>query len=220
MNNISINNQSLILSSASKPEPFVHTGQVIESTHNLIVLVSSLEADLSAMARRVWQLASASSAHIIFLALYSNSVQQPGLRRELVSMAAMVSDGAVSAEVAVLEGTDWVGAVRSLSKAGDVVVCLGEQRVGASRKSLSQVLQSQLDLPLYILSGFYPQKAVRPNWISQAAAWGGSIAILAGFFLLQVRIDDLTQNWSQSVFFFMSVLLEIAIIWVWNNLFE
>lgn len=217
MNNINVNDQSLILSQVPHPAPFVHVGQVVETTHNLIVLVSSLEADLAAMARRVWQLASASSAHIIFLGLYSNMMQQPSLRRELVTMAALVSDDKVSAEVAVLPGVDWVSAVRSLAREGDMVVCLGEQRISGSHRSLSQVLQAQLDLPLYIISGLYPEAISNPRWISRLAAWGGSLALIAGFFILQVRIVSITQNWFQSALIMSSVALESTLIWVWNN---
>jgi hypothetical protein len=98
-------------------------------------------------------------------------------------------------------------------------VCFAEQHIGLSHKPLSQVLQSDLNVPLYILSGLYPQIDSHPNWLAQAAAWTGSIAIILGFFLLQVKSDHLTKDWSHIILPVLSIPLEVWLIWMWNSLF-
>ena len=192
----------------------------LQPARRLIVLVPSLEADLTALTCRVWELANSSDAHVQFLGLYSDPVQEPRLRRELVTMSAMVNDGRVTAEADVIFGKDWVNVVKTHCQAGDMVVCFAEQRAGLSRKPLSQILQSELNLPLYILSDLYPQDDSRSNWPSQIAAWAGSIAIILGFLVFQAKIDHFGKDWTHTVLLLLSIPFEIWLIWVWNTLFE
>ncbi len=220
MNKLNSKHQSLTLSSASRSDPSTLpsvAGQRLEPARRLIVLVPCLDADLTAVARRVWELANAADAHIQFLGLYSDPAQEPRLRRELVTMSAMVKDGRVSAEADVIFGRDWVDAVKTRWQAGDMVVCFDEQRVGLLRKPLSQILQSDLNVPLYILSGLYPRNDSRSNWPAQIAAWTGSIAIILGFFVLQIKIDHLAKDWA-IVLQLLSLPVEVWMIWVWNSL--
>ena len=192
----------------------------LEPVRRLIVLVPTLEADLILVTHRVWELANTTDAHIQFLGLYSDPSQEPSFRRELVTMSAMVNDGRVSAEADVIFGKDWVGVVKIRYQTGDRVVCFAEQRVGLSHKPLSQILQSELNVPLYILSDLYPQNDSRSNWPSQIAAWAGSIAIIFGFLVFQAKIDHLAKDWSHTVLLLLSIPFEIWLIWVWNSLFK
>jgi len=94
----------------------------LEPVRRLIVLVPTLEADLILVTRRVWELANTTDAHVQFLGLYSDPSQEPSLRRELVTMSAMVNDGRVSAEADAVFGKDWVDVVKTYYQAGDMVV--------------------------------------------------------------------------------------------------
>jgi len=211
MTRINYEHQVLTLPIVSQPDP--------ESAHRLIVLVPSLEADLTAVTQRVWELANATGAHIKFISLCNDATQEPSLRRGLATMSAMVKDGNVSAEAEVVSGRNWVEVVKTRQQAGDMVVCCAEQRAGLMQRPLSQILQSDLDMPLYILSGLYPQNDSRSNWLSQAAVWLGFIAIILGFFTLQIKIDQLAQDWT-IILQLLTTAVEFWLIWVWNNLFK
>ncbi|MDO9302785.1 MAG: hypothetical protein Q7T89_15470, partial [Anaerolineales bacterium] len=141
-------------------------------------------------------------------------------RRELVTLSAMVKDDRVSAEADVIFGKDWVNVVKTRAQPGDMVVCFAEQRVGLSRKSLSQILQSDLNMPIYILSDLYRQNASHSNWLAQIAVWTGSIVIILGFFVLQANIYRLAKDWAHIVLLLLSIPFELWMIWVWNSLFE
>jgi hypothetical protein len=200
--------------------PSLTSSSMTQPARRLIVLIPYLEIDLGPIAHRVWELANATGARVQFLALYSDAIQELSLRRQLVNMSAMVNDGKVAAEAEVIFGKNWVDVVKPRWQAGDLVVCFAEQRVGLSRKPLSQILLSDLDVPLFIISGLYPQNDSRSNWATQIAAWIGSIAIIFGFFMLQVKIDHLAKDWAQMVLLLLSIPVEVWIIWVWNRLFE
>jgi hypothetical protein len=145
--------------------------------------------------------------------------EEPSLRRQLVTISALVGDGRVVAEAKVEIGTNWVNAVKRNYQAGDMIVCFAEQRAGILHKPLSQILESKLNMPVYILSGLYTQDSPRSNPFAQISAWMGSIGIIIGSSLLQIRIAATPQDWAQTTLLILSVVFEAWLIWVWNSLF-
>lgn len=212
MNKLDVNPPAITISHASFPD--------LQPARRLIVLVPSLDVDSASLTRRVWELANVTGAHIQFLSLYSDVTQEPGLRRELVTMAAMVKDDMVSAEAVAVFGKDWVDVVKTRSHIGDVVVCLADHRVGLSRRLLSQILQSDLRLPLFILSDLNPRSDSRSTWQSHFASWVGSAAIVLGFFFLQAKMEPLATDWMHTALLMISILVEFWMILGWNSLFE
>ena len=184
---------------------------------HLIVLVPDDE-DYTAATRRIWELANAHYASVQFLGLCKDVEDEPSLRRRLVTMSALVKDGNVSAEAKVEIGTNWVDFVKRNYQTGDMIVCFEEQRAGLLHRPLSQILESNLNFPVYILSGLYPQKS-KSNWLSQVIVWSGFIGIIICFGILQVKIVQLPKDWFQNILLILSVIPELGLIWVWNNLF-
>jgi hypothetical protein len=191
-----------------------------EPANWLIVLVPGIEVDLATATQRIWELANTGSRRIRFIGLYENTAQELVLRRQLANMSAMVNNTGIYTETETLSGSDWIEAVRTRLHVGDLIVCFAEQRIGPLKRSVSSILQASLDVPIYILSGNYLQGNARFNWWTPIFAWGGFIAILAGFFLVQVRIHHLMGGWGRPVLVLISVCLELWMVWVWNNLFN
>jgi len=184
----------------------------------LIVLVST-DSDYTGTTRRISELANACGAHVLFLGLCKGAADELSLRRELVTLAALLRDARVSAEAKVETGMNWVEAVKDNLQAGDMIVCFAEQRVGLLHRPLSQILESNLGAPVYILAGLYPQSHSRPNWLAEGMAWIGSIGIIAGAFLLQVRIVSMPRDWAQTTLLILSMIAEAWFITAWNRLF-
>jgi hypothetical protein len=189
-----------------------------EPASRLIVLVPNLESDYIPAIRRIWELANAQRVRVQFLGLCKDTRQELSLRRVLTTMSAMVQDDKVSTEAKVEIGTSWVDVVKRNYQTGDMIVCFDEQRAGLLRRPLSQILESNLNFPVYILSGLYPQKS-KSNWLSQIIVWSGSIGIIMGFCILQVKIDQLPKDWFQNALLLFSILPEVWLIWVWNSRF-
>jgi hypothetical protein len=188
------------------------------SIRHLIVLVP-YDSDYTAATRKIWKLANTLGAQVQFLGLCKDATQEPGLRRGLIAMASLLQDGKVTAGLKVEFGTNWVEAVKRNYQAGDTIVCFAEQRAGLLHRPLSQVLQSNLNAPIYILSGSDPQSLPQSNWLSQVAAWSGAVGIIVGAFLLQIRITSLPQDWAQTTLLILTVIVETWLIWAWNSLF-
>jgi len=169
--------------------------------------------------RRIWELANATGMSVQFLGLCNDTEQALVLRRELVTLSALVQFGRVTTDIKIEFGKDWLNAVKHNYQSGDMIVCFAEQSAGLLHKPLSEILESNLKAPLYILSGFKPQKS-KSTLFSQAIAWLGSIGIIIGFGFLQIKIIQLPNDWSQNLLFIFSILPEYWLIWVWNSLFN
>lgn len=191
----------------------------LEAARRLIVLVPA-DVNSTALTHRVWKLAQATGCQILFLSLCTDEAEESSLRRQLITMSAMIQDGKVCVEARVEIGSNWVQSVRSKVQEGDMIVCFAEQRAGLLHRPLSQILQSNIKAPVYILSGLAPQDLPRSNWLSQIFAWVGSIGIIIGACLLQVRITSLPQDWAQTTLLIFSVIGEIWLVWGWNSLFS
>ena len=188
----------------------------LEPARRLIVLVPDMEPDYIPAIRRIWELATAQHASVLLLGLYKNTQQELSLRRSLITMCAMVQNGDVIAEVHLEIGTNWVDAAKRHYQTGDLIVCFAEQRAGLLHKSLSQILQSSLKFPVYILSGLHLPKP-KPNLISQVRAWSGFLGIIAGFFTLQINIIQVSKGGLQSILLILSIIPEFWLIWAWNS---
>lgn len=183
----------------------------------LIVLIpTDLEHPL--VTRRIWELANAMHCRVQLLGVCRRRFEEPGLRRQLATLAALIGHGGVSVEVKIEIKTSWLQAVRANYQPGDLIVCFSEQR-GFLHKPLQQILETRLDAAVYVLSEPQTQKT-RRRWFSQVLGWSGSFVIILAFGILQARISQLPEDWFQSVLFILSMFLEFWLIWVWNSLYD
>jgi hypothetical protein len=188
------------------------------SARRLIVLVPR-EGDYTALARRIWELADAVGSQVVLLGLCAEEAQESSLRRQLVTMSAMIQHGKVYAEVQIEMGSNWVNAVRCHLQQGDMIVCFAEQRAGLLHRTLSQILETNLGAPVYILSDLSSQTRAGANLLSGMTAWVGFLGIIAGAFLLQIRIVSTSAGWAQASLLIASIFAEFGLILVWNRQF-
>jgi hypothetical protein len=194
----------------SQPDP--------KLTRRFLVLIPA-NSDFTPATRRISDLANTCGADVLFLGLCNDEAQELKLRREWVTLSALLQDARVSAEARIEMGMNWVDFIKSNYRAGDMIVCLAEQRAGLFHRPLSQILESNMDVPTYILSGLYGESHSRSNWLAEVIVWTGSIGIVAGFFLLQIQITALLQDGPQTALLILSVIAEAWLIKVWNSLF-
>ena len=187
--------------------------------HRLVVLVPDLEWDFIPAIHRIWSLADRQQARVLLISLCKDSRQASGLRRALIILCAMLQDGKIPVETNVEIGTNWVAVVRRHYQTDDMIVCFAEQRAGLLQKPLSQILESNLMIPVYVVSGMYLAKP-KSNLLAEVAAWLGSIGMMAAFSLLQVKIMQASDGWSQTLLLILVALAEIWSICGWESRFR
>ena len=212
MNKLDVSPPTLTVSPASFSD--------LQPVRRLIVLVPESEVDSALTARKIWELANALESRVQFLGLSKDAEHEPTVRRQIVTLSAMVGDEKIPVESKIEIGNDWLNAVKSEWHEGDVIVCYAEQRSGLTRKPLSQILESKLNATVYVLGGFHQEVHVRSSWIFNTFAWAGSIGIILGFLWLQSKLGQFSTDWAYSTLLYISLFAEAGSIWAWNSLFE
>lgn len=193
----------------------------LQPASRLIVLVPEFEADTAIVAQKIRSVAKSLESRIQLLGLSKDALHEPSVRRRLATLSAMVEDARISVESKVEIGGSWVSAIRPHWQPGDVIVCFAEHPSGVVGKPLYQILQSSLNATVYVLSGIQMQKGYSlPSWLPNILAWTGSIALIFGFFWLQVTLTRFSQDWTHAAMIYASIFIETASVWVWNNLFS
>ena len=187
--------------------------------HRLMVLIPT-DSDYTSTMSRISDLAVTFRAQVLLLGLCKDSADALSLRRELVTLSALLQDARVCVETKVEIRRNWVDVIKSNYRDGDLLVCFAEQQVGLLQRPLSQMLTSNLGLPVYILSTFHPQRHAPSNWLSKITAWTGFVGIIAGTLLLQIQIISIPRDWAQTTLLIASTIAEFWLIWVWNRQFS
>lgn len=212
MNILDVNPPALTVSSASSPRP--------GSARRLIVLVPDSEVDTALAARKIWELANALESRVQFLGLSKDAAHEPGLRRQLVTLSALVGDKNIFVGSKTEIGNNWLSVVKPEWREGDVIVCFTEQRSGFARRPLNQILESNLNATVYVLAGIHQRKGRPRSWMANAMAWAGSIGIILGFSWLQIKLIQSPGDWAYTALLYISLFAEAGSIWAWNSLFE
>jgi hypothetical protein len=183
----------------------------------LIVLIPA-DTDYSTVTRRIWRLAIETESDVQLLGLGKDTTQELALRRDLATMAALIRDTRVFVDTKVEIGNNWLNTVKHNYQDGDMIVCLAEQSIGIRHRPLSQVLESNIKAPVYILSDIRSTKP-QSNVFSQVIAWSGFIGIIAGSFIIQSKIIQLPDDSFRTVLSILLLIPEFWLLWVWNSLF-
>ena len=221
MNKLDVSPHTFTLSPTSQLDSSTRSASVQrpESGRRLIVLFPASETDTPDLENRIWEIARSLHLNVLLLSLTNDFDEEAQLRRKLITMAAVIKDPYVSTDIMIEHGNDWVKQVRKIWQAGDIVACYAGQKVGLMRKSLDQVLRSDLEATIYILSNYQPARNPNSTFISRALFWLGSLTIIGGFLWAEVNIVQLPQDWAHNTLIYVCLVAEVALIWLWNLLF-
>ena len=190
----------------------------LERSRQLIVLIPP-ESDCTGLTRRICRLASETNSDIQLLGLCRDPNQEMALRRELVTVAALIRDAKVFVDMKLEVGTDWLDVVTRNYQYGDMLVCIADQPIGIRRKPLSQILESTLKAPIYILSATQSSQS-QSDLVSQLITWSGFLGIMIVFFILQIKITQLPDDWFQTLLSILVLIPQLGLILLWNSLFS
>lgn len=210
--------ENVDMASDRLPAHQVSVSARLESVRRLVVLIPA-DSDHTSATRRVADLAKSYGAAVLFLGLCKEPAQELGLRRQLATLSALLYDARVCAEARIEIRTNWLEIITSNLQAGDMIVCFAEPRAGLFHRPVSQILQSNVKMPVYVLSDLAPQIPAQVSWLSGMTVWIGSIGIIAGAFLIQALIAAMPSDWFQTTLLILSVIAEAWAIKAWNSLF-
>jgi hypothetical protein len=204
------------------PRLFAHQRTAIAETsplprpRRLIVLVPDIDFDVNRTARRARELSNLLDRNIQFLGICRDAADEPAIRRQLVTLSSIARDDRINTEVKVEPGLNWLEAVQTHWQPGDRIACFEGQRFGLRRRPLEDLLETRLEATVYVLPIPAAEARRRSKLAGKLLAWPGSLAIVAIFFWLQVRLTQLPQDWGHNSLLYISVIAEVGLIALWN----
>ena len=191
----------------------------------LVVVILGVEEE-ALLASRILELNKSRGLPVILTGIVLDAADGARLRRKLVTLVAFLKDGQLTGnnkawqvEIRMEQGRDWIGKIKSSLHPYDMVACYEEQTIGALRRPLSDILTSSLNVPIYTFAGLRQERATGRQLLSQAISWGGSLASIGGFLMLQARIVVLVQGGMQTVLLLLTLFAEVGLLWFVNCYF-
>ena len=218
MNKLTVQTPSVVQPASIESDaalPWEHSGRA----RRLIILIPE-NMDCSQVTRRIWELASATDSTVQLLGLCRNTAEEMSLRRKLVTISALIQDAKIAVETKIEIGYNWLKAVKNNYQDGDMIVCIAEQTIGIRQQPLSQLLESNMHTPVYILSKIRTSKP-QPKFLAKIiTAWSGFAGIMIGFFVLQMKIIQMAKGDFQTLILLLLLIPEFWFIRIWNSLFS
>lgn len=194
----------------------------LNPTQRLVVLVPPGEIDETILARRVWQLANSSCFNVLYLALSPDGTQTAYQRRRVVSLASMTSGQRFHSHGSVSTERNWQQALEHALQPGDLLVCLASHKIPKHvmwHTLLGKQLAITMGIPVYLFSGFKIAPAPQERQtIQEALAWIFSLLLIAAFFGIQVSIDRSIAGPLSTFLLWLSVVVEVYLLWKINEL--
>ena len=205
------------ISSFSAAAPQTSKAAVLPASlaaRRLVVLVSEADWDDPELPSRVRDLASSRGSAVLLLGLSPETAREPQALRQLITMAAAIQDTRITTEIQIEVGKDWAGQVRSIWEPGDLLVCTS---AGLRHRALNQLLTSNPQVPVHVLTDLRPTPQSRSGALRQVFFWGGALGILGGFLWLQIALSQPPRDAGQTVLLTLTVLAEVSLLWIWNS---
>ena len=194
---------------------------IISPIRRLVVVIPDGDIDESALAQRVWQLASTSVLSVLYLALSPDYAGVAYQRRRLAALASITSGEGVRALIQVVEGKSWPQALEGVLHTGDLLVCLQNHLVPfrlVGRRALGELLAGAFTVPVYVLGKLHVGPSPKRHlWLKEMLAWLASLGVMAAFFGVQVWIDQMSRKPASTVLLCFSLLVEVYFIWKVNE---
>lgn len=186
------------------------------SANRLIVLVPDSYFDPGELVERICKLFSSNYSRILLLGLCSDSSTPLMLRQQLAIMASSMKDKNMEVEITLEPGKHWSKHVEQIWQSGDLVVALTHKSGRLYSQELNEIQHSNSHIPVHVISDFELEFYEKKSNPSAAVLWLGAVGIMAAFFWMQIEISIQVAIRYQSVFLYLTVFAEIAIIWGWN----
>jgi len=184
----------------------------------LVVLIPNLEMDEMEVARRIWELASPPHLAVLFLALCADSVDEPRIRRRLATLTALTHDERIAIETRLEFGRNWIAKIKAVLREDDIVVCYAGHTTGWNRAPIDRALDER-GVSVWTLKGLEMNTAqARRKPFAEFLFWSVSLAIIAVFLWFQIRVLTISEGWAQNTLLYISVPIEIGLLWLWHTI--
>ena len=206
--------------------PAGQTGAGPAAVRRLLVLVPEAMIAEAEVAQRAWALAAPAGLPVVFVGLAREPEREPLVRRQLAGLAALTRDEGVAVTTRLAHEAGWLPVLVPLWKRGDLVMCFAGQLaaggwLGLGRQTLERALLRGLQAPVYVAGLAERPLELRPRLaraLTGMLSVLGPLALIAGFFWLQVRVEQAASGLGATVLLCLSVALEFVLLWLFEKM--
>ncbi len=196
---------------------------VLSTASRLVVLVPDAGVDPNELAEEIRRLDPDGRLEVVYLALApAADVDEPWVRRQLVTLGSLTRDGRPAVELRVEETKDWIRALEPIYRSGDALVCL---RATASwwpwwgRPSFAETLARAFDATVVEVEGL--TLGGRPSSFRLVRSLLGTVPflIVAGFLAVQIPLERSLKapGWERQGIQVLLLGIELSLIWLWET---
>lgn len=184
-----------------------------QANARFIVLIPSVEIDPAELKLQLSKLGLMRSQEVLLLGKYSRWATDNHANSLFRLAMDMRLTGINVTYKLVREVQDWVMVLRQSADAADIVICHEEYQ----GQKLQKAITAELGLTAYVMSGIYNTRIKRWEMaLTRICFELLPLALIIGTFWLQVQISSQTDGLLNSVLLVLTVLFDVAVMFVWS----
>jgi hypothetical protein len=192
------------------------------SKKRLIVLIPEGLTDYSNLAHKIFRMALRDHSDVLYLTFVYDDETRLTISRGMATLKALTASDLVMVTSKMTHPDDWLYTLHSVYQPGDSIVCHEEQfiRNGFLKTiPIHDFLSEGFKAPIYTLTGFYhPWRVLSRKWLYGLLFWMGCLVILAGFSIMEIKIDREIQGVARTALIFIVLAFEFGAFWAWNHI--
>lgn len=194
--------------------------QPLPPSRRLVIILPDAAFDIFVLARRIWNLAKTDNRQVLLLSKPVEQENLSQLRVTLSSLASLIRSSQIQVETQLVPGLPIEKAVLQFLQADDLLVCFAEHRISRLFKKtrLAEILAQTTGQPVYTLNGAVTELTV-PFFahLLGTLLLVACLASLAGFFILEVWLDQNTAGTFKIILQLITVFVEMCILAMCSN---
>lgn len=188
-----------------------------DATGRLLVVVPDV-TEAALLASRIQVMARKRSQDVLLIGVASQQLSAGELRRRLTLLAAFLQNAGLHVQVRVLEAQEWIAEIQALLKEDDLLACCVVESQPGAIEPWTELLAKRFRRPVYAFMDSGSPTTPQRRLPARVAPWLGSIAIILGFFWLQVLLSQQGNGAGVTGLLIASVPVEVGLIWLCNAL--
>ena len=177
--------------------------------------------DEAEVAQKIASLAQPHHLAVLFLAVIESAMQEPAAYHRLANLSAMTGAFSIENETRLVIGGNWIREIQEVWQAGDQIICHAEQTImdrEMNQVPLNAALSIAMNAPVIVLTGLYTEKQPRQRTrLSELKWWSVALVFLIALGGMMFFVSQATSGWVESAFLFLTFLMIILMIWLWNK---
>ena len=186
-----------------------------------MILLPARNLDTLELARLISYILHQHKSNLVFLSVVEDSNEESYANEYMADLIELTSKLRVQVEQKIVCGENWITAVAMVWQVGDVVICPAEQSIAVNGKCipLGNAISQMSEIPVLMFTGYYHESPLLPRTrIAEIKWWSVALTIVALSSYSQAWILRNVRGWLNLVMFCLSFIVEITLIWIWNQI--